>query len=109
MPSKTSEGFTDQTLQIQMDELAALSKQIDDCVAEEQWEQLITVLNLRQQCLEVLFAEPIVEPEILKSLAHSIIEQDKLFVEKIQEQKKIIEKQLHELSKGQQAVQAYGA
>lgn len=105
MPSKTKAWPLD--CYPQMEELTALTDRVFECVAEEQWEQLVTVLHLRQQCLETLFSEPIVEPEFLKSLADSILEQDSIFVTRIQEQKKIVEKQILELDKGQQAIQAY--
>ena len=86
MPSKTKEWSADQYPQIE--ELTTLSNQIFEYVAGEQWEQLITTLHVRQQCLETLFSEAAAEPEILKSLANSILEQDAIFIIRIQEQKK---------------------
>ncbi len=107
MPSKTKEWSADQYPPLQLEELMALSNQIHEYIAEEQWEQLVAVLNLRQQCLEVLFSEAAAEPGILKSLANSILEQDIVFIARIQEQKKIVEKQILELDRGLQALQAY--
>lgn len=107
MPSKIEGWSADQRPQVE--ELTALSSQVYECIAEEQWEQLVTTLHLRQQCLEALFSGVIAESETLKSLASSILEQDAILISKIQEQKKIVEKQILELDKGQQAIQAYGA
>lgn len=109
MPSKTEEWSVDQYPQIQVEQLKALSNEIYEYVAKEQWEQLIVALDLRQQCLEMLFSGVITESEALKSLSGSIIEQDAVFVARIQEQKDIVEKQLLALGRGQQAIQAYGS
>ncbi len=109
MPSKTNEGSADRYSQSKMEELTALSEQVNECVAEGQWEQLVTTLNLRRECLEALFSEDGVESDILKSLADSILEQDAVFITTIQKQQKLIEKQLQDLDKGQQAIQAYGS
>jgi hypothetical protein len=109
MPLKTKEWSVDQYPQFQLEELKALSNEIYEYVAGEQWEQLTAVLHLRQQCLERLFSGVIAEPGVLRSLAGSIIEQDAVFVARIQEQKEIIEKQLLALGRGQHAIQAYGS
>lgn len=120
MPSKTKGYSADQYPHVQLEELTALSNEVCECVAEEQWEQLVVVLDLRQQCLEKLFLDTVVEPETLRALAGSIIKQDAVFIEKIQEQKKILEKQMHEqkeileeqilaFDKGRQAIQAYSS
>ena len=108
MPLKTEEWCADQYPQFQLEELNALSNEIYEHVAGEQWEQLLLVLDLRQQCLEALFSEAVVDTKTLKSLADSILEQDAIFVASIQEHKKIVEKQILDLGKGRQAVQAYG-
>jgi hypothetical protein len=109
MPSKTKGWSVDQYPQFQLEELTALSNEIYEYVAEEQWEQLAAVLDLRQQCLEALFSEAVAESEALKSLASSILEQDAVFVARIQEQRKIVEKQILALDRGRQALQAYGS
>lgn len=109
MPSKTKEWSADQYPQFQLEQLTALSNEIHEYVAGEQWEQLVAVLDLRQQCLEALFSEAVVKPDTLKSLASSILEQDAVFVARIQEQKRIVEKQILDIGKGRQAVQAYDA
>lgn len=108
MPSKTKEWSADQYPQFQLEELKNLFYEIQEHIAKEQWEQLIGVLDLRQQYLETLFSEANEGAEFLKSLANAILEQDAVFVEKIQEQRKIVEKQILELNKGRQAMQAYG-
>ncbi len=95
--------------QFQLEELAALSEQVSECAAAEQWEQLGVVLDLRQQCLEKLFSGAVIESETLKSLARSIIEEDAVLIEKIQAQKKVLEKQIVAFDKGRQATQAYDA
>lgn len=107
MPSKTKAWSADQ--QLQLDELTALSNDVCECVAEERWEQLVVTLNLRQQCLERLFEDTAADREMLKSLANSIIERDAVLMEKIQEQKKILEKELLVFDKGRQAIQAYSS
>lgn len=107
MPSKTEEYSAGQHPQFQLEELAALSNQVSECVAAEQWEQLAVVLDLRQHCLEKLFSEAVMASEALKSLASSIIEEDAVLIERIQEQKKILEKQIVAFDKGRQATQAY--
>lgn len=107
MLSKTEDWSVDQYPQLQLEELKALSIQIHEFVAGEQWEQLKVVLDLRQQCLEALFSENVAKTEILKSLAHSILEQDAVFVARIQEQKKIIEEQISALGKSRHAINAY--
>lgn len=120
MPSKTKGFPADQYPHLQLEELTALSNEVCECVAEEQWEQLAVVLDLRQRCLEKLFSDTVVEPEVLRSLAGSIIEQDAVFIEKIQERKKALEEQTQEqknileeqilaFDKGRQAVQAYSS
>lgn len=109
MPSKTKEWSADQYPQFQLEQLTALSNEIHEYVAGEQWEQLVVVLDLRRQCLEALFSEAVAETEPLKSLANSILEQDAVFVARIQEQRKIVEKQILDLGKGRQAIQAYGS
>lgn len=109
MPSKIKEWPADQYPQIQLEELTALSNEIYEYVAGEQWEQLVTVLELRQQYLEKLFSEAVAESGTLKSLAKSILEQDAVFVASIQEQKKIVEEQILALDKGRQAIQAYSS
>jgi hypothetical protein len=108
MPSKPEQWSVDQYPGLQLEELAALSNEIHAYVVEEQWEQLATVLNLRQQCLETLFSET-AESVALKALANSILEQDAAYVAKIQEQKKILEKQISIFDKGRQALKAYGS
>lgn len=107
MPSKTKGQPADQ--HPLLEELTALSNQVFEHVAEEQWEQLVTTLHLRQQCLDALFSGAVAESEILKALASSILEQDAILIARILEQKKIVEKQILELDKGRQAIQAYGA
>lgn len=109
MPSKTEDWSVDQYPQFQLEELKTLSNEIHEYVAGEQWEQLVVALDLRQQCLEALFSEAVAEPETLKSLANAILEQDAVFVARIQEQKKMVEKQILDLSKGRQALHAYGS
>lgn len=109
MPSKTKEWSADQYPQFQLEELAALSNEIHECVDGEQWEQLVAVLALRQQCLETLFSEAVAESETLKSLASSILEQDAVLVARILEQRKVVEKQMLALDKGRQALHAYGS
>ncbi|MGZ4953847.1 MAG: flagellar protein FliT [Methylobacter sp.] len=109
MPSKTEERSVDQCLQFQLEELTTLSNQVSEYVAGEQWEQLVVALDLRQQCLETLFSEAVVQSETLKSLASSILEQDAVLVARIQKQKKIVEKQILAFDKGRQAIQAYGS
>ncbi|TAK63009.1 flagellar protein FliT [Methylobacter sp.] len=109
MPLKTEDWSVDQYPQLQLEELKALSVQISEYVAGEQWEQLVVALDLRQQCIEALFSEAVAEPEALKSLARSILEQDAVFVARIQEQKKIVEKQILALDKGRHAINAYGS
>lgn len=109
MPSKTEDWSVDQYPQFQLEELKALSIQVYEYVAGEQWVQLAAVLDLRQQCLEALFSGAVAESETLKSLASSILEQDAVFVARIQEQKKIVEKQILALDKGRHAIHAYGS
>lgn len=109
MPSKTKEWSVDQYPQFQLQELKVLFDEIQQHIAQEQWEQLTVVLELRQQYLEKMFSEATEDTVLLKSLANAIIEQDAIFVEKIKEQQKIVEKQILELNKGRQAVQAYGS
>jgi hypothetical protein len=109
MPLKTKEWSVDQYPQFQLEELKVLFDEIQEHIAQEQWEQLTVVLDLRQQYLEKLFSEAAEDTELLKSLANAIVEQDAVFVEKIKEQQKIVEKQILELNKGRQAVQAYGS
>ncbi|TRW93004.1 hypothetical protein [Candidatus Methylobacter oryzae] len=99
----------DQYPQFQLQELKVLFDEIQQHIAQEQWEQLTVVLELRQQYLEKMFSEATEDTVLLKSLANAIIEQDAIFVEKIKEQQKIVEKQILELNKGRQAVQAYGS
>jgi hypothetical protein len=107
MPSKIKGCSVEQYPQVQLEELTALSNEIDEHVAKERWEQLVVALDLRQQCLESLFSEAVVEFEALKSLASSILQQDAVFVARIQEQRKIVEKQIIALDKGRRAIQAY--
>jgi len=64
MPSKTEEYSAGQHPQFQLEELAALSNQVSECVAAEQWEQLAVVLDLRQHCLEKLFSELLWRPRL---------------------------------------------
>lgn len=114
MPLKTEECSDDQCTRFQLEELGVLSNQVSECVAEEQWEQLVVVLDLRQRCLEKLFSDTNFsdvngESETLKSLASSIIEEDAVLIEQIQEQKKILKKQIVAFDKGRQATQAYGS
>lgn len=109
MPLKTKEWSADQYPQFQLEELNVLFDEIQEHIAQEQWEQLTVVLDLRQQYLEKLFSEAAEDTELLKSLANAIVEQDAVFVEKIKEQQKVVEKQILELNKGRQAVQAYGS
>ncbi|HEY8035327.1 MAG TPA: flagellar protein FliT [Methylobacter sp.] len=110
MPSKARSWSVYQYPELQLEELAALSNEIHEYVAEEQWEQLATVLSLRQQCLEMLFSKPSeAKSEALKYLANSILEQDAAYVAKILEQKKILEKQILTFDKSRQALKAYGS
>lgn len=109
MPLKTEECSIEEGPQFQLEKLATLSAQVHECVAEEQWEQLVVVLDLRQQCLEKLFSGEVVAPEALKTIASSIIEEDAVLIEKIQEQKNILGKQIVAFDKGRQATQAYGS
>ncbi|MCK9396884.1 MAG: flagellar protein FliT [Methylobacter sp.] len=109
MPLKTEECSDDQCTRFQLEELGVLSNQVSECVAEEQWEQLVVVLDLRQRCLEKLFSDANRESETLKSLVSSIIEEDAVLIEQIQEQKKILKKQIVAFDKGRQATQAYGS
>lgn len=109
MPSKTKPSTTEPYPQLQIEELTALSSQVHEYVAGEQWEQLVAALKLRQQCLEALFSETPIKSDDFKAIANSILEQDSAFIEKIQEQKKLVEKQIQELDKGRQAIQAYNA
>jgi anion-transporting ArsA/GET3 family ATPase len=108
MPSKTKEWLIEQYPNLQLEELASLSSDIDKYVAEEQWEQLLEALELRQRCLETLSATTADSGrESLKSLAHSIIEQDAVLIEQIQVQQKILEKEILAFDKGRQAARAY--
>ncbi|MGZ5049765.1 MAG: flagellar protein FliT [Methylobacter sp.] len=105
MPSKAKECSFDL-----YPELAALNGQVHEYVADELWEQLPEVLEQRQRCLEVLFAntaEP--EHESLRGLADSIIEQDAVLIEKIQAQQEILGKEIRTFDKGRQAARAYDA
>lgn len=110
MPSKTKRWSADQYPNLQLEELVALSHDIYKYMDEEQWEQLLEILELRQRCLETLFTNADdSEREALKSLANLIIEQDAIFIEKIQVQQKILEQEIRSLDKGRQAVRAYDA
>jgi hypothetical protein len=109
MPSKIEEWTPGQSLQSKMEGLMALSKQVNECIGQEQWEQLVEVLDFRQRRLEALFSDETTGSEALRSLANSILEQDAILLTRLQEQQRIVEKKIIELGKGQQAVQAYGA
>jgi hypothetical protein len=109
MLSKIEGETVDQSSQLQWEQLKSLTNQIDEYVAKEQWEFLLVVLELRQHCLEAMFSAAEAENESLRSLADSILEQDAIFVAKIQTQQKIVEKLIVDLGKGRQATQAYGA
>jgi len=109
MPSRTKGWSADQYPHLQLEELTALSNDVCECVAEEQWEQLVVALDLRQRCLETLFENTAADREALKTLANLIIEEDAALVEKIQGQKKILEKQIRAFDKGRQGIRAYSS
>ncbi len=109
MPSKIEEWTHGQPLQSKMEELMALTKQVNECIRQEQWEQLVDVLDFRQRCLEALFSDETAGSEALRTLANSMLEQDAILLTQLQEQQRVVEKKIIELGKGQQAVQAYGS
>lgn len=108
MPSETNRWPAEKYPHLHLAELTALFNDMQTYMAEEQWEKLSEVLELRQRCLETLFANTAdSDRESLRSLANSIIEQDAVFMEKIQAQQKILEKEIRAFDKGRQAARAY--
>lgn len=92
-------------------ELLEFSAQIEQCIADSGWENLTKVLELRQQYLERLLADPIPDCFLndIKHLVTSVLEQDAVFLGKVQEQKNISAQQQFSLERGLQAVRAYNS
>lgn len=89
--------------------LRDFSNKIDGCVANSDWEELISVLRSRQTCLEDMFAKPVPEQygKAIRSLVSEILDQDAMFQLKVQDQKTMLANQLAELKRSQFALHAY--
>lgn len=89
--------------------LRGFSNNIEVCVANSDWDQLISVLRLRQAYLEEISAKPVPEEVVkdLRGLVTEILEQDATLQLKVQDQKGALTRQLAELKRSQSALQAY--
>lgn len=93
-----------------INELNQFAKTIELCIEGSDWETLSEVLVLRQACLERVFTESVAhhQQDALKQLASSILQQDAIFQDQIQQQKDLASQQQQTLEIGKRAVKAYG-
>ncbi len=89
--------------------LTAFSKEIQLALANSDWSGLEALLSRRQKILEVFFQG--IEAEnnkpAIKALIMRVQDEDKRFLQNLQEQKKQTEEQLRTLRQGQESVKAY--
>jgi len=95
--------------QFQLERLRAVASEISECIADDEWEKLTRVLELRQQYLDQLFSDPIPEEyrDTVKEIAHTILEQDAVSIAKVQEQMRIAEELQVSYERGKRAIRAY--
>ncbi|MFA6051970.1 MAG: flagellar protein FliT [Methylobacter sp.] len=95
--------------QSQLERLSIVANEISECIADEEWEKLTMVLELRQQYLDQLFSDPIPEEyrDTAKEIAHAILEQDAISMAKVQEQMRIAKKLQVSYERGKKAIRAY--
>jgi hypothetical protein len=95
--------------QSQLERLRTVASEISECIADEEWEKLTMVLELRQQYLDQLFSNPIPEEyrDTVKEIVHAILEQDAISMAKVQEQMRIAEKLQVSYERGKKAIRAY--
>ncbi len=89
--------------------LASLSKEIELCIETDAWDDLNALLEVRQGLIKELFNEslPNQHLELAKQLAHSIIEQDAVFISKIRQQQQSLLDVQSSFAQGRRAVKAY--
>lgn len=90
-------------------QLHRFSNEIENCIANGEWDGLANILKVRQICLEQLFAVSIPEDQKLfvKTIALSILEQDATYVARIEEHKKFLSSQQLALDHNRKAIQVY--
>jgi hypothetical protein len=109
MQSKIENNTDQLDFEAQLDQVVQFNQLIAVYVQTEQWQLLSEVLTERQVYLEMLINTYDTPEQVtrLRFLSDSIMDHDNILIAAIQEQKKIIEEQLNQFSKGRQATQAY--
>ncbi len=89
--------------------LTAFSKEIQLALVNSDWSGLEEILSRRQKILEVFFQgiEAEKNKHEVKALIMRVQDEDKRFLQNLQEQKKQTEEQLRTLRQGQESVKAY--
>lgn len=89
--------------------LAEFANKIGSCIDDAEWEMLTATLESRQAYLNHLFTDSVPQNcrEAMKLLAESILEQDRLFQARVEEQKSIATKLQLSLERGRRATKAY--
>lgn len=93
----------------QKQKLESFANKIESCIDNSEWEMLSVTLESRQEFLEKLFLDSVPESwrYAMIQLAESILERDKFFQAKVEEQKNISSRLQLALERGRRAVQAY--
>jgi len=109
MQSKIENELDQTDFESRLDQVSKFNQLIAVYVQTEQWQLLSEVLTERQVHLEMLINTYHTPEQVtrLRFLSDGIMEHDNVLIAAIQEQKKIIEEQLNQFSKGRQATQAY--
>jgi len=109
MQLKTENDIDQLDFEAQLVQVAQFNQLIAVYVQTEQWQLLSEILTERQVYLEMLINTYHTPEQVtrLRFLSDSIMDHDNVLIAAIQEQKKLIEEQLSQFSKGRQATQAY--
>ncbi len=104
--------FTDawcQWIQPHEEKLVDFRNKIERCLVDGTWEILPALLDSRQAYLEHMFNQPIPGncQEALKRLAQSVLDDDVVFLSRVEVQKNIIAQQQLSFNRGRRAMQAY--
>jgi hypothetical protein len=89
--------------------LRDFKEKIEQCLADEDWEQLPVILGFRQAYLERILNQSIPEQRLgsIKKLVQTLLEDDACFIAQVEEHKSGLFKQQQSLERGVRATQAY--
>jgi hypothetical protein len=95
-----------ESIQLKLDDFF---KQINGCIEKSEWDDLNIVLDARQQLLEQIFndALPKTYQGAARQFAELILEQDAVFLDRIEKQKELSIAQQASFERNVRALQAY--